>query len=267
MPSVKLLSVDMDGTLLNSNFEISVKNLYALNKLLNNNIQVVFATGRTFKAANYYAKVHNLNVFIICYNGSFIKKSGSDKVLYLSKINVNIAKDILKKAEEYNIYSKVYINDVLYIQNDSDEARNFSKNNKIIYKCVGKLSNFLNEDPNMIVFIDNFEKINIIKNVINYNFKNVVSITSSEPGSLELISYGCSKKNSLELLCKKLNIENSEVISIGNGINDLEMLKWSKYGIALKNSDPELLGAYKYISKYTNEDDAIYHILKEYKII
>ncbi|WP_434629383.1 HAD family hydrolase [Thermoanaerobacterium thermosaccharolyticum] len=267
MSNIKLLSVDMDGTLLNSDLEISNKNLIALRKLIDNDMQIVFSTGRTFKASYYYSKKYNIKAHIICYNGGLVKEADSENFLYSSKMNIEAAKEILYIADMFDIYTKVYIDDVLYVKEESIEAKEFSMTNRIPYKCVGKLYKFIDKEPNMIVFIDDLPKMNVIKAAVESKFYDLITVTSSSLKGLELISYGNSKKNSLEILCNKLGIKNSEVISIGNGLNDLEMLEWSEIGVAVKNSDPQLLKKVKEVSDYTNDENAVYHILKKYNII
>ncbi|SKC86279.1 Cof-type HAD-IIB family hydrolase [Maledivibacter halophilus] len=267
MKNFKLIAIDMDGTLLNDDLEISKRNRDTIKKLINMGKLVVLATGRTFRSANYYAKQLELDLPIITYNGALIKETISKDILYSKKIEVKHAKNLLKLGEKYDIYTKVYIDDVLFVENECDEAKTFSKRHRINYRCIGNLSEKIGEAPYLVVFKDSIDKINVVKDKIEKELKLPISYTMSTPTSLEFMAKGVSKASSLERLSNKLSINRDETLAIGNSLNDLEMLKWAGLGIAMKNSDDSLLDEWKNVSELDNNDDGVSHILNSFCFI
>lgn len=262
-----MVVVDMDGTLLNDKLKISERNLYAINRLIKNNMKVIFATGRVFKSAQYYAKLMNLDLPIITYNGALIRKVLSDDIMFSSKIDIKTAKNLLSFAEENDIYVKVYIDDILYVASESEETKKFSKDYRLPYKIIGKLSQNISSAPYMIVLKDNAEKIRKIRKKFSQFNNKDIAYTSSTPYCVEIMAAKVSKKLALQQLSKTLNIAREEIITIGNSLNDLEMLQWAGTGVAMKNSDEDLLKIYTTnISSHTNDEDGVYHILNELEV-
>ena len=64
------------------------------------------------------------------------------------------------------------------------------------------------------------------------------------------------------MVAEHLNIERNNILAFGNSLNDLEMLKYAGIGIAMKNSDISLLRKWDNISRYTNDEEGVYHIIK-----
>lgn len=267
MSQIKMVAVDMDGTLLNNSSEISEKNQYAINELVRKGIKIIFATGRTFKSAQHYAKQINLDLPMITYNGALIKKILSEEELFSSKIDLEASKKLFRFAEKNNIYVKTYIDDVLYVAKDSEEASRFSIRHRIPYKVVGNFSENISERVYMIVSIDSAENINKLKQDFLQYETDSMSYTTSTTYSLEIMSSSISKGKSLEKLCSKMNIERNQVLAMGNSLNDLEMLKWAGVGIAMKNSDESLLSRHCLVSSHSNEEDGVYYQLKELGVI
>lgn len=266
MSSYKLVALDMDGTLLNDNLEISTRNRDKIINLVKSGIHVVLATGRTFKAARYYANELGLDIPIITYNGSLIKEVITEKVIYSTQITNEVARKILGIGEKLDVYTKAYIDDVLFVAGESEEAVSFSQNHRISYEVIGKLSENINDNPYMIVFNDSIEKIDRIKKCLNDSKDLPVSFTLSTPNSLEVMDIGVSKAKALEYLAKELNIARDEVIAIGNSLNDYEMISWAGLGIAMRNSDDQLLDKWNIISHYDNNENGVSHILDKYCI-
>lgn len=264
MKQFKLAAIDMDGTLLNDNSEISERNQYALNQLIKNGVKVIIATGRAFKLAQPFVKEINLDLPIITYNGSVIKKILSEELIYSSKINMEAVKHLLDFSEKNDIYTKVYVGDMLYVASEDDEALKIWKSKGVPYKVVDSLSKNIKESPNMISFIDTPEKIKKLREQFWEQGNKELSFTSSVPHVLEITEYGVSKGSAVERVCRELNISREEVLTIGNSLNDIEMLKWAGTGIAMKNSDEELLKRHTLVSSHTNDEDGVYHILKEF---
>lgn len=264
MKNFKLIAIDMDGTLLNDDLEISQRNRDIISKIINMNNLVVLATGRTFRSAQYYANQLKLDVPIITYNGALIKETISNDIIYSKRIGVEYAKELLKFGEKYDVYTKVYIDDILLVKDECDEAKIFSKNHRISYRSIGKLSEEVKEKPYLIVFKDSCDKIGIVKEKIKTELNLPISFTMSTPNSLEFMAKGVSKASSLEYLTDMLNINREETLAIGNSLNDLDMLKWAGVGIAMKNSDDSLLKQWRNVSKFDNNNNGVSYILDKY---
>jgi Cof subfamily protein (haloacid dehalogenase superfamily) len=262
-----MVAVDMDGTLLNNNSEVSEKNRLAINQLIKNDIKVIFATGRVFCSAQKHAKQMNLDLPMVTYNGALIKRVFSEEVIYSSKIELEAAVKLLKFAEEKNLYTKLYIDDVLHVEKETEESIRFSAKNGVPYKVIGKLSENIKDRPYMIVFIDSPDNIKKLKQEFHEVENKEVNYTSSTNYSIEVVAPEISKGHSLQRVCEHLGIVREEVLAIGNSTNDLEMLKWAGTGVAMKNSDEELLKKHDIVSSYSNDEDGVYHILKEFGVI
>lgn len=266
MKGFKLIAIDMDGTLLNDDLEISKRNRELISRIINMGKSVVLATGRTFKSAKYYANQLRLDVPIITYNGALIKETISNDIIYSKRIDLEYAKQILKFGEKYDVYTKLYIDDVLLVKDECDEAKIFSKNHRISYRSIGRLSEQIKAPPYLIVCKDSIDKLNTLKKKIKSELNIPISYTMSTPNSLEFTSKGVSKATSLDYLANKMNINKDEILTIGNSLNDLDMLKWAGVGIAMKNSDESLLEQWKNVSEFDNNNDGVSYVLDKFFI-
>jgi 5-amino-6-(5-phospho-D-ribitylamino)uracil phosphatase len=256
--NIKLVALDLDGTLLNDDLKISQRTIEAIKDLINRGVYVAFVSGRTYRAAEYVRKNILIDIPVVAYNGGKVVIPSKDEV-YSVKIPLCEAMKVIKFGEEKDMYVKVYIDDVLYVREDDEASKAFSISNGIEYKVVGKLSESINEDANMIVMYFN-EHVN---GEFDDKLKDTdVTITMSTTDSIDIIPKGVSKDKGLKLVADHLNINRDEILAVGNSMNDIEMLTFAGIGIAMKNADPKLLKIWNNVSEYTNNEDGVYHILK-----
>lgn len=147
------------------------------------------------------------------------------------------------------------------MKEDVEDAREFSKNHKINYKVIGKLSENIDKGAQMIIYMADEEKIGEIRKKVDIEG---FSYTMSTPRSLEFGGAGVDKGNALKVLAEKYDIESKEVLAIGNSLNDLGMLEYAGTGVAMKNADNMLLDNWDEISKYDNNEEGVFHTLNKY---
>ncbi|WP_069649120.1 Cof-type HAD-IIB family hydrolase [Caloranaerobacter ferrireducens] len=267
----KLIAVDMDGTLLNSNNEISEKNKNALRIATEKGIQVVISTGRIFTSARFYAKLLGIVTPIIACNGAYICEYHRNNVLYENPINTVDCREIIKVLEDNNMYFHFYDNDTFYTKElnyNSLKYYNWNKKqkpgDKINIQLIDDANKLFEErKPKIYKFVtmdNDLDKLNYVKNILSKN-KNI-EIVSSWKGSFDIMSKGVSKGKALEKLCNIFNIKNSEVIAIGDNYNDLSMIEFAGCGIAMGNGEEEVKKKADIITD-TNDNDGVYKALKE----
>lgn len=260
----KLVTIDIDGTLIDDNLEVSKRTVEKIKELRNRGIIITLATGRTYKSAKEYADILNIKDPIICYNGALIKDASNDQIIYDSRLSLDVSKEIIKLGEKENLYVKVYTDDKLYVEKDIEEAREFSKNHKIDYEVIGKLSENIDKGAQMIIFRADEDEIGKIREKVDdKNIKDAI-YTMSTPRSLEFGASKVDKRNALKILAEKYNIDRKNILAIGNSLNDLGMIEYAGFGIAMRNADKMLLEKWDNLSKYDNNEEGVYHILNEY---
>ncbi|RKD29092.1 Cof-type HAD-IIB family hydrolase [Thermohalobacter berrensis] len=267
----KLIAVDMDGTLLNSNKEVSSKNKNALKVATEKGIQVVITTGRIFTSARYYAKLLGLITPIISNNGAYICEYHRNNVLYENPIRNYELKEVIKDIEEEGMYYHFYGNDTFYTKEldyTSKELYEWNKEqkpgDKINIEVLENPLNFIEEkDPDiykLVVIDENQDKLKYIRQKLSIN--DNIEIVSSWSNNVEVMNKGVSKGSALKELCKIFNIKREEVIAIGDHQNDLSMIEFAGTGIAMGNAEDEIKKKAKYITD-TNDNDGVAKALKE----
>ena len=237
---IKLFATDLDGTLLNSKGEISPKNKAAFQEMVNNGVIPTISTGRMYSASKKFAEQLELDVPIITYNGALIK-SVSGKIYYEAFIPPQYVKEIFEYCREHNYYYQTYKDDVLYFENYTDRSKDYEDHIGIKGVTVGDKINDLTEDvPKILIITSGNEESDKICADINKRFAGKVHAAKSMLHYVEVLADGVSKASGLRKLAELLNIDINEVMAIGDGNNDVPMLKVAGLSAVMGNAKDEV---------------------------
>ncbi|WP_425380171.1 HAD family hydrolase [Spiroplasma endosymbiont of Stenodema calcarata] len=240
----KLIALDLDGTTASRN-RISKQNITAIKWALANNIKVIIATGRSIGAIRKVAKklgIIEYNMPVISFNGGVIYDFTKEKIIQQNVFTNEELITIFNMAKEYQIQLWAY-------SVANDRLAYVNTNHSFMVKWMSmytKRKRRLVKDPydlrdEAYKFVVSGKKENVLKFkakiLVKYEF-NVFdwSYLTKKSLNLEISPKGSDKKDALEYLAKIYNIQPSEVIAIGDGSNDYEMLKWAGVGIAVGNA-------------------------------
>ena len=238
----KMLVLDMDDTLLTDDHKISALNKEMILKAQKQGIHVVLASGRPTSAMTVFAKELEMdlnNSYMISFNGGIISSVKDDEVLFKQ----TLSKEQIHELYNFSIKSKTdiitYINNEIVSESDSEYIE-IEKN--ITGLTHNKVTSFLEAVTTDAVKCILLEEPSYLKKV-EVELKAAMphlSITMSKPFFLEVAQHGIDKAASLKLLAKKLNIQQSEIIAVGNAGNDLTMIQYAGLGVWVDNVTPEL---------------------------
>lgn len=212
--NIKLIALDMDGTLLNEELDISQKNQQTITKAQESGIHVVLSTGRTIMTCKGYADSLDLSSYLVTANGSEIWHTTGeliDRVL-LTNEQMELMYDLSKKYETHFWAAStkhVYRNDI---------PENLTSHQWLKFGFDVKEDNIR-------------EKINAIL-ASNNDFE----ITNSSLTNIEVNVAGVNKANALKKVCRELDITMDHVLAMGDSLNDIAMIKEAGIGVAMANA-------------------------------
>ena len=238
----KAFFLDLDGTLLNDKNKITNKTKETLLKAKNNNWDIILSTGKSFKNSIHYYKELNLDFHMIHSQGQVISKN--NEIIYSIYMDINNINFVCNKYKKEIINFLIETLDEVYVLKKDTIINEFIKNKKISYfnknMTIKNIIGFYIEvNQNFILnykLLDFYEWDIMLKNKIIY-FKPL----------------GISKLSSLKIIQKIMNY--TRIISIGNGRNDIDVLKYSDIGIAMKSSQPDVLKEISNISEFDNNNN------------
>ncbi len=247
---VKLVAIDLDGTLFDSKKNISLDNINAIKKAKQMGVKVVIATGRPFCGVRPVLETLDLlsdSDYVICYNGAKVLNVGTQELIFSRNVDGKLAKDL---------YSFSILNNVnIHAFRDNEELITPKHNpytdvESRINKVPDHLFDFckINDDDSFlkVMLVDEKEKLDNIENTIDPHFFEDYSMVRSSLIFLEFLNKETDKGLALEKLSAYLNIDMENVMAIGDAGNDLNMIIKAGYGVAMKNSFPYIKEAAKY---------------------
>ena len=240
----KLLLFDLDGTLLSIDRNIQPKNLDTISLLMKKGIRVGFATGRTYKSVQKYLAAFSPTGPHILFNGAAVWDSSLEK--YVFKKELGLA-DAIFATELIKKYSDVHIN--LYVENEilisHKTSRSLESENKdgVAHHVVGDLSLWLRANkkaPIKIMFISEPTTLEKYSQEFSANSPSKCSLIRSEINYLEIMHEGINKGTALQEIESYYGISPAQIISFGDNLNDMELIRNSGLGIAMSNGHQDL---------------------------
>lgn len=267
----KLVAIDMDGTLLNSNNEVSERTKIAIEKAKDKGVYVVLATGRILKSALQYRRDLKITNPIVACNGAIIVNE-HEEIIYKKPLDKNIIENILDLGKRNNIYYHFYDEYGFYANTLVEEVVSFYNTAAAKLKGIELDINIFKEkqevltrnDLNVLKFMfidDDLEKLYKVRKELDQ--MGSLSTSSSWDNNIEVMGKGVSKGEGLTYLCKELNIDSKQVIAIGDNENDLSMLEFAGLGVAMGNSKDEIKNVSDYVTG-TNNDDGVAKVLEKF---
>ncbi len=268
----KLVCLDLDGTLLNSERKIDEETLQYLRKLSEEGVHIAIATGRAAFDAKYHAKLINDNTYFICSNGSAGGFTKSRKLFFEECLDEQALIELCEIADEYKIkpimYTKNYIictglkELILHHYFMFKSGSKSRKNLKFVHGTKGFLRQYRKKNLKIqksIFFIFDKEMLSTVADTLPNDIYEKAQ-TSKE--CLEISRIGVNKSFGVKKLAEKLNIKPEEIIAFGDSENDREMLKFVGKGVAMWNASKAIRDIADEITE-SHDEQGIYLKLKE----
>lgn len=253
LPAIDLIALDLDGTLLGPNDDISPANRRALRAALDAGVRVVLVTGRgAVDVPTRLVRELHLNVPTICAHGALTKDFLSGRVLGHIPVPLTHALPMIEHAQRHRLNVAVYVeNCFLRLEGLPPHMEDMRGPN---WREVPSLVDALKKAPPTFVRFLGAHAIEAMRAAFSdlpLDFKYEVWDRFEE---CAVTSLEATKKNALERLCGDLGVAASRVLAIGDSRNDIPMLRWSGIGLAMGNALPEVRQAVGRVTARCDED-------------
>ena len=264
----KLLVLDVDGTLLNNEMEISKRTLAALLKVQHMGIRIVLASGRPTSGLMPLAKaleLGNFGGFILAYNGCQVIKAGTGEVMFERRINPEQIPYLEKKSRKNGFSIFTYHDEYILTDNADDiHIRREAWLNHLKIMEEPEFSIAIDFAPCKCVLVsDDYEALRGLENHWKRRLAGVLDVFPSEPYFLEVVPFGVDKANTLAVLMEQLGVKREEVIAIGDGVADVTMLQLAGKSVAMGHAQDSVKVCADYVTG-SNEEDGVAYALERY---
>lgn len=257
----KLLVLDVDGTLLNDEREISKRTLAALLKVQQMGVRIVLASGRPTYGLMPLAKtleLGNYGGFVLSYNGCQIIKAQNGEILFERRINPEMLPYLEKKARKNGFAIFTYHDDTLITDSpDNEYIKNEALLNNLKIIKEDEFSTAIDFAPCKCMLVSDKEKALIgLEQHWEKRLAGTLDAFRSEPYFLEVVPCGVNKANTLGALLEHLGVTREEVIAVGDGVYDVTMLQLAGMGVAMGHSQDSVKVCADYVTA-SNEEDGV----------
>ncbi|TWH45197.1 Cof-type HAD-IIB family hydrolase [Sporomusa sp. KB1] len=261
--TIKLIAIDLDDTLLDSKLAVSPRACEAIRKAVARGVTVTIATGRMYCSALVYAKQLKLDVPLITYNGALIKSCLSGETLLHQPVERELALEVLDLCREHNWYIQTYMNDKLYVKELDEHAAYYMRFSGAPANAIGDRLYIAEQPPTKMLAMSTAEDVKAAYDIVKTRFDNKLTVAISKPTFLEITHPLANKGRALAFLADKLHIRQEEVMALGDGGNDLDMIKYAGWGVAMGNASDAVKAAAR-LETLSNDADGVAEAIEKY---
>lgn len=275
MRIIKLVAIDLDGTLLDSTGKLSENNKAAIEDAISRGIQVVIASGRPLESLPEEVLAVKGIEYAITSNGAAVYYLPARKRLQEFLLARESVEQIMKIVNETDVVLEAFVDGIAYADTRyvEDPVKYGASERAVSYvrrtrKPVEDMEGFVREYIERLDSIDIIVKDQESKKEIESLLLNVdnIYITSSVKQMIEISHKDAGKHSGMKLLGELLGIDPKEMVAIGNDRNDIDMMQFAGCGIAVANASEECLQAADMVVRTCDEDgaaEAVYRVIKK----
>ena len=251
-PSIRLIAIDIDGTLLNPDFRISEADLAALRRAHAQGIEVTLVTGRRHTFALPIAEQLGFDLWLISSNGA-VTRSLAGETFHRDLLPEPICRDLVGKMREFRgqtvlTFDSEAAGAIVIERLDALEGsiRRWLEKNRQYIEFAAPIENALTRDPVQAMFCGPIEQMRRARQALDLCDLPVTILRTEYPARdlsiVDILKADCSKGHALKRWVDHLGIGREQVIAIGDNYNDVEMLAFAGHPFIMGNASEELRG-------------------------
>lgn len=266
----EILVLDIDGTLTTSDKKITKETLDAIRIIQKRGHKVVLASGRPTPGIYPVADALEMSKYggyILSFNGAKIIDCTTNEVIYQKVLPSELLPEIYASAVEFGTGLITYDNEQVLVAGEVDPyIQKEAKLNKLQYKQIPNFLEYVTFDVNKCLMTADPEYLAEVEQKMKERFAGRLSIYRSEPYFLEVVPLNVDKADSLSQLLDYLNLSKEQMISCGDGFNDITMIEYAGMGVAMANAQQLVKDVADYIT-LSNDDNGVVHVINEFMLI
>lgn len=264
---IKLIAVDLDGTLLDSDHRMSARTEKAIKAAIEKGVQVVIATGKTINAAKFVVEQLKLKTPGVYDQGTTLYRADGT-LLSETTLDKAVVRQILTFAEDRGFRMALYSRDRILVREDDQRIKELTVNyHEPPAEHVGALQNVVDKLPiNKLLAVryGDGRGITALRWQLSMQLQNRVRLLQAGIADmLEILPPNGSKGAGVKQLIKEMGIPASAVMAIGDAENDIEMLQLAGISVAMGNASDHVKSAAKHVVA-SNDDDGVAEAIERF---
>ncbi|CUS26870.1 HAD superfamily hydrolase [Paucilactobacillus oligofermentans DSM 15707 = LMG 22743] len=268
--AIKLVAIDIDGTLVTDEKQLTNETITAINAATAQGVKVVLCTGRPLNGVQAYLKKLGLadqaESYVITFNGSLVQNTNGD-IIVRHTVAFNDYLDMELLSRKAGLHFHVETDQFIYTANRDISpysiAESFLVNTPIKYRTVDEMTDELSFSKGMLIDDPALITKALTEKTIPDEFYERFYIVRSEPYFLELMNKDASKGNAIRDLAGQLDIKQDEIMALGDQENDLTMIDYAGLGVAMGNAIDEVK-AHANQETLTNQKNGVAAAINKY---
>jgi hypothetical protein len=273
---IKLLALDIDGTILNSQNKLTPKTIKTIQDTIKAGVKVVLVTGRRFHAALPIAKeLDCLDIPLITHNGALSKDPRTLAIFDYKPLDKDLARELVLLGRDFKADTLCCDNPqtegLLVYEQVSDSNVRLKAYISMFQQYthhVRDLYHYITHHPIQIFYVGACSLMDEISEKLTKELHSQAKVVltayrSANMAILDVINPLCSKGQAVKTLAESLNIEKSEIMAIGDNQNDLEMLEYAGFPVIMSNSEKSLFDK-GFTQTLSNDEDGAAIAIKKY---
>ena len=265
---IKLVAVDLDGTLLDSQKQVGVRTVRALKHLPAIGVQLVIASARPPRSVRHIYRALGLDNWQINYNGAVIWDEGRREAVYHQPIAGDLARAMVEAARTL-VPSVVMAAEVLdRWHTDSDDNRGYTTETGKLFRpdVVEPVGRICASPVTKLMFLGPRDDLATVDAALSVEFGGRVTVLHAEPELIQVMHRRVGKGFALAKVAGHYGARREEVMAIGDAPNDLGMVKWAGTGVAMDNAFEVVKSAADWVAP-SNDDHGVLAALQRYGLV
>jgi Cof subfamily protein (haloacid dehalogenase superfamily) len=270
----KLLALNIDGTLLQSNGRLHRTTKEAIDYVQQKGIYVTLVTGRSFPSAKKVAKALRLNSLLVSHRGGYIASS-QDRPIFVKRIPEEVTYDIVRLLEGFPcqirlVHEKYSLANKTRLNHNMLARTVFNSGDPIFYsqQFVDTISEAIIDEPvtptKIEVYFEDHEDQNDSIAAIKGMFHEIDIIPLNDL-RMDIMPQGVSKRNGLLYLGEHLGISRNEMVAIGDELDDLDMIEAAGLGVAMGNAPASVKQRADWVTRPNNQHGVAYMVKEHFR--
>jgi Cof subfamily protein (haloacid dehalogenase superfamily) len=208
-------------------------------------VRFVISTGRMFRSAK--ATAASLGVTdgtIICYQGALVADLATGERLLARPVPSELAADVVRTARTMRHHVNAYIDDELHVEELDQLAEMYMRRGGVGATVDGDLETVvMASDPDKLLMLTEPDDAPALLPVLRERWAGCLAVTISQPGYVEITAPDATKRGALEFLAREWILDALRAVACGDGLNDLDMLEWAGFAVAMAEANPRVWAA------------------------